>query len=55
VLRTRATEDAEMRRSDDLELEGSDEVLEIDDFVVAAEEDADGVEADLGVARDRAA
>ena len=36
-------------------LEGSDEVLEIDDFVVTAEDDADGVEADLGVARDRAA
>jgi ribonuclease HII len=36
-------------------LEGSDEVLEIDDFVPRAEDDADGVEADLGVARDRAA
>jgi ribonuclease HII len=36
-------------------LERSDEVLEIDDFVVEAEDDADGVEADLGVARDRAA
>jgi len=35
--------------------EGSDEVLEIDDFVVTAEDDADGVEADLGVARHRAA
>jgi ribonuclease HII len=32
-------------------LEGSDEVLEVDDFVVRAEDDADGVEADLGVAR----
>jgi ribonuclease HII len=32
-------------------LEGSDQVLEIDDVVVAAEDDADGVEADLGVAR----
>jgi ribonuclease HII len=38
-----------------LKLEGSDQVLEIDDFVVTAEDDADGVEADLGVARDRAA
>ena len=36
-------------------LEGSDEVLEVDDFVPRAEDDADGVEADLGVARDRAA
>jgi ribonuclease HII len=36
-------------------LEGPDEVLEIDDFVVTAEDDADGVEAELGVARDRAA
>jgi len=32
-------------------LESSDQVLEIDDFVVRAEDDADGVEADLGVAR----
>jgi ribonuclease HII len=32
-------------------LEGSDEVLEVDDFVLRAEDDADGVEADLGVAR----
>jgi ribonuclease HII len=32
-------------------LEGSDEMLEADDFVVRAEDDADGVEADLGVAR----
>jgi ribonuclease HII len=32
-------------------LEGPDEVLQIDDFVVRAEDDADGVEADLGVAR----
>ena len=36
-------------------LEGSDQELEVDDFVVTAEDDADGVEADLGVARDRAA
>jgi hypothetical protein len=36
-------------------LEGSDQVLEVDDFVLRAEDDADGVEADLGVARDRAA
>jgi ribonuclease HII len=36
-------------------LEGSDEVLEVDDFVLRPEDDADGVEADLGVARDRAA
>jgi ribonuclease HII len=35
--------------------EGSDEVLEVDDFVFRAEDDADGVEADLGVTRDRAA
>jgi ribonuclease HII len=48
---TRATEDAEMRRSDEFELEGSDEVLEVEDFVASADEDADGVEADLGVAR----
>jgi ribonuclease HII len=32
-------------------LESPDEVLEIDDFVVTAEDDADGVEADLDVAR----
>jgi ribonuclease HII len=32
-------------------LEGSGEVLEVDDFIVRAEDDADGVEADLGVAR----
>jgi ribonuclease HII len=32
-------------------LEGSDQVLEVDDFVMRAEDDADGVEADLGVAR----
>lgn len=31
--------------------EGSDEVLEVDDFVLRAEDDADGVKADLGVAR----
>ena len=37
------------------ESEGSDEVVEIDDFVLGAEDDADGVEAELGVARDRAA
>jgi ribonuclease HII len=36
-------------------LKRSDQVLEIDDFVVTAEDDADGVEADLDVARDRAA
>jgi ribonuclease HII len=36
-------------------LEGTDQMLEVDDFVLRAEEDADGVEADLGVARDRAA
>jgi ribonuclease HII len=32
-------------------LEGSDKVLEVDDFVLRTEDDADGVEADLGVAR----
>jgi ribonuclease HII len=32
-------------------LEGSDEMLEVEDFVVGSDEDADGVEADLGVAR----
>jgi ribonuclease HII len=32
-------------------LEGSDQVLEVEDFVVGADEDPDGVEADLGVAR----
>src|SRR6201999_1584554 len=32
-------------------LEGTDQVLEVEDFVAAADEDADGVEADLGVAR----
>jgi ribonuclease HII len=36
-------------------LEGSDQVLEVDDIVLRAEDDADGVEADLGVPRDRAA
>jgi ribonuclease HII len=36
-------------------LERADQVLEVEDFVVTAEDDADGVEADLGVARDRAA
>jgi ribonuclease HII len=36
-------------------LEGSDQMLEVDDFIAQAEDDADGVEADLGVARDRAA
>lgn len=36
-------------------LEGPSEVVEVDDFVVRAEDDADGVEAELGVARDRAA
>ncbi|MGH2939047.1 MAG: ribonuclease HII [Solirubrobacterales bacterium] len=41
---------------DELEhLEGSDQVLEVDDFVLRAEDEADRVEADLGVARDRAA
>jgi ribonuclease HII len=48
---TRATEDAEMRRSDEFELEGTGEVLEVDDYVGPVESDADGVEADLGVAR----
>lgn len=32
-------------------LEGSDEVLKVDDFITGAEDDADRVEADLGVAR----
>jgi ribonuclease HII len=36
-------------------LEGPDEMVEIEDFVFAAEDDADRVEADLGVAGDRAA
>jgi ribonuclease HII len=36
-------------------LKSADQVLEVDDFVLRAEDDADGVEADLGVARDRAA
>jgi ribonuclease HII len=35
--------------------EGPDQVLEIEDFVAPAEDDADRVEADLGVAGDRAA
>ncbi len=35
--------------------EGSDEVLEVDDFVPRAEDDTDGVEAELGIAGDRAA
>jgi ribonuclease HII len=48
---TRATEDAEMRRPDEFELERSDQVVEVEDFVGSAEGDADGVEADLGVAR----
>jgi ribonuclease HII len=34
-----------------LGLEGSGEVLEIDDYVIAVEDDADGVEADLRIAR----
>jgi ribonuclease HII len=34
-----------------LGLEGSDEMLEIDDYVIAVEDDSDGIEADLGVAR----
>jgi ribonuclease HII len=33
------------------ELEDTDEMLEVEDYVVAVEEDADRVEADLGVAR----
>jgi len=32
-------------------LEGADQMLEVEDFVVGADQDADGVEADLGVAR----
>jgi ribonuclease HII len=54
-------EEGELIQDEDLleqeleHLEGSDEVLEVDDFVLRAEDDADGVEADLGVARDRAA
>ena len=32
-------------------LEGTDDVLEVEDYVVAVEDDADGIEADLGVAR----
>jgi ribonuclease HII len=37
---------------DELEhLEGSDQVLEVGDFVLRSEDDADGVEANLGVAR----
>jgi ribonuclease HII len=36
-------------------LERPDDVLEVEDFVLRAEDDADRVEADLGVARDRAA
>jgi ribonuclease HII len=32
-------------------LEARDQVLEVEDFVIGADEDADGVEADLGVAR----
>jgi ribonuclease HII len=35
----------------DPESERADQVLEVDDYVVAVEDDADGVEADLGVAR----
>jgi ribonuclease HII len=33
------------------ELEASGEMLEVEDFVIAADEDTDGIEADLGVAR----
>ncbi|HTT93993.1 MAG TPA: hypothetical protein VMF55_04935, partial [Solirubrobacterales bacterium] len=33
------------------ELEGAEDMLEVDDYVGAVEEDPDGVEADLGVAR----
>jgi ribonuclease HII len=32
-------------------LEGTGQMLEVEDFVLASDEDADGVEADLGVAR----
>jgi ribonuclease HII len=32
-------------------LEGTDQMLEVNDLIVSAEDDADGVEADLGVAR----
>jgi ribonuclease HII len=32
-------------------LEGADQVLEVEDFVIGSDDDADGVEADLGVAR----
>jgi ribonuclease HII len=32
-------------------LEASEEMLEIEDLVIAVEDDADGIEADLGVAR----
>jgi ribonuclease HII len=41
----------ELGHLEDPGLEGSDQVLEVDDFVLRAEDDADGVEADLGVAR----
>jgi ribonuclease HII len=34
-----------------LGLEGGDNVLDLEDYIVAVEEDPDGVEADLGVAR----
>ncbi|MBS1675876.1 MAG: ribonuclease HII [Actinobacteria bacterium] len=50
-------EDGELIQDEDLledeldHLEGSDQVLEIDDFVLRAEDDAEGVAADLGVAR----
>jgi ribonuclease HII len=43
--------DDEMLEGELEALEGSDQVLEVEDFVVPADEDADGVEADLGVAR----
>jgi ribonuclease HII len=33
------------------ELEGADQMLEVEDFVIGPDDDADGVEADLGVAR----
>jgi ribonuclease HII len=46
---------AELDLVDDHGLEGPDEMVEVEDFVFAAEDDADGVEADLGVAGDRAA
>jgi ribonuclease HII len=44
-------DDEELLEEELAHLEGSDDVLEVEDFVLGPEDDADGVEADLDVAR----